>query len=95
MCCRSLLTLCVISQRKDVGVGAKPATVKTHLRNMLVVPEMIGSVVGVYNGKSFTQVEVKVRTGICLAPHVAVATKGVVGGGDYGGCDYAWERSRG
>jgi len=51
-------------QRKDVGVGAKPATVKTHLRNMLVVPEMIGSVVGVYNGKSFTQVEVKVRVAL-------------------------------
>ena len=26
---------------------------------MIVVPEMIGSVIGVYNGKSFNQVEVK------------------------------------
>ncbi|KAG1437948.1 hypothetical protein G6F56_012855 [Rhizopus delemar] len=26
---------------------------------MIIVPEMIGSVVGVYNGKSFTQVEIK------------------------------------
>ena len=33
----------------------KPAVVKTHLRNMIVVPEMIGSVVGVYNGKVFNQ----------------------------------------
>ena len=32
---------------------------KTHLRNMIVVPEMIGSVVGVYNGKSFNNVEIK------------------------------------
>ncbi|CAO3609140.1 unnamed protein product [Cunninghamella echinulata] len=37
----------------------RPATVKTHLRNMIIVPEMIGSVVGVYNGKTFNQVEVK------------------------------------
>ncbi len=38
----------------------KPAVVKTHLRNMIVVPEMIGSVVGVHSGKSFNQVEIKV-----------------------------------
>eukprot|EP01084_Bolivina_argentea_P190070 326740_1 len=37
----------------------KPEVVKTHLRNMIVVPEMIGSQVGVYNGKVFTQVEIK------------------------------------
>jgi len=34
--------------------------VKTHLRNMVVVPEMIGSIVGVYNGKTYNQVEIKV-----------------------------------
>lgn len=39
--------------------GEKPAPVKTHLRNMIVVPEMIGSVVGVYSGKVFNQVEIK------------------------------------
>ncbi len=33
--------------------------VKTHLRNMVVVPEMIGSVIGIYNGKVFNQVEIK------------------------------------
>jgi small subunit ribosomal protein S15e len=27
---------------------------------MIVVPEMIGSIVGVYNGKAFNAVEVKV-----------------------------------
>ena len=34
--------------------------VKTHLRNMIIIPEMIGSIVGVYNGKTFNQVEIKV-----------------------------------
>ncbi|AQZ12132.1 RPS15 (YOL040C) [Zygosaccharomyces parabailii] len=37
----------------------KPVAVKTHMRNMIVFPEMIGSVVGVYNGKSFNQVEIR------------------------------------
>lgn len=44
--------------KKEAG-GERPETVRTHLRNMIILPEMIGSVVGVYNGKSFTQVEVK------------------------------------
>ena len=33
--------------------------VRTHLRNMVIIPEMIGSVVGVYNGKTFNQVRAK------------------------------------
>ena len=37
----------------------KPEPVKTHLRDMVVVPEMIGSVVGVYNGKTFNGIEIK------------------------------------
>ena len=36
-----------------------PERVDTHLRNMIIVPEMIGSVVGVYNGKHFTTVQIK------------------------------------
>ena len=38
--------------------------VKTHLRDMIIVPEMIGSIVGVYNGKTFNQVEIKVTMAI-------------------------------
>lgn len=34
--------------------------VKTHLRNMVIVPEMIGSIIGIYNGKTFNQVEIRV-----------------------------------
>lgn len=33
--------------KKEAG-SQKPAMVKTHLRDMIIVPEMIGSVVGVY-----------------------------------------------
>jgi len=33
---------------------------------MVVVPEMIGSIVGVYNGKTYNQVEIKVAADFSL-----------------------------
>merc|ERR1711879_12045 len=45
--------------KKNVPVGEKPVAVKTHLRDLIIVPEMIGSMCGVYNGKTFTTVEVR------------------------------------
>ena len=48
--------------KKATAAYDKPATVKTHLRNMPIIPEMIGSVVGVYNGQFFVNVEIKVRS---------------------------------
>ncbi|KAD6453043.1 hypothetical protein E3N88_07748 [Mikania micrantha] len=45
--------------KREAPPGEKPELVKTHLRNMIIVPEMIGSVVGVYNGKTFNQIEIK------------------------------------
>nr|CAD7572122.1 unnamed protein product [Timema californicum] len=45
--------------KKEAPPNEKPEIVKTHLRNMIIVPEMVGSIVGVYNGKTFNQVEVK------------------------------------
>ena len=44
-----------------VGIipGEKPKVIKTHLRNALIMPQMIGGVVGVYNGKEFKEVEIK------------------------------------
>ncbi|CUM63202.1 uncharacterized protein PRCAT00000771001 [Priceomyces carsonii] len=52
-----------INKLRKAKLGAepneKPAVVKTHLRNMIIVPEMIGSVIGVYNGKVFNIVEIR------------------------------------
>lgn len=45
--------------KKEAPPMEKPACVKTHLRNMIIVPEMIGSVVGIHQGKTFNQVEIK------------------------------------
>ena len=45
--------------KKEAGPLDKPEVVKTHLRNMIVLPEMVGSIIGIYNGKTFNQVETK------------------------------------
>ncbi|KAA8548754.1 hypothetical protein F0562_000438 [Nyssa sinensis] len=45
--------------KREAPPGEKPEPVKTHLRNMIIVPEMIGSIIGVYNGKTFNHVEIK------------------------------------
>lgn len=37
--------------KQETAEREKPDVVKTHLRNMLIIPEMVGSMVGVYNGK--------------------------------------------
>ncbi|MBA0632057.1 hypothetical protein Godav_000869, partial [Gossypium davidsonii] len=48
-----------LALKREAPPGEKPEPVRTHLRNMIIVPEMIGSIIGVYNGKTFNQVEIK------------------------------------
>ena len=43
----------------DCPQGERPKGVKTHLRNAIVLPEMVGSVIEVYRGNSFVPVDVK------------------------------------
>ncbi len=38
--------------------AGKKNAVKTHCRDMIVLPEMIGVTLGVYNGKEFIAVEI-------------------------------------
>jgi len=45
--------------KKDLVPGEQPKVIKTHLRNLIIVPEMIGSLVAVHNGQAFTLVEIK------------------------------------
>lgn len=35
------------------------ASVKTHVRDMIILPEMVGTTLLVHNGKAFVQVEIK------------------------------------
>ena len=45
--------------KKECVYGEKPKGVKTHLRNAIVMPEMVNSIVEVYNGKQFMPVEIR------------------------------------
>ena len=47
--------------KKEAPPNEKPAVVKTHLRDMIIVPEMIGSVVGIYNGKVCPSISLRIR----------------------------------
>ena len=49
----------VRKSKKNLQPGEKPAPVKTQLRNCIIVPEMVGGVVGIHNGKDFANVEIK------------------------------------
>ena len=39
--------------------GVKPPVVKTHLREMVILPEFVDNIVGIYNGKEFLEVQIK------------------------------------
>ena len=60
--------------KKEAPPMEKPACVKTHMRNMIVLPEMIGSVVGIYNGKTFNQVEIRVSAFLLPSTHFFIAS---------------------
>lgn len=41
------------------GGGGAPPRIRTHLRDLIVLPFMVGTTVHVYNGKEFKEIEVK------------------------------------
>ena len=49
----------VKNAKANCGVGERPKGVKTHLRNAIVLPEMVGSIIEVYRGNEFVPVEIK------------------------------------
>ena len=44
---------------QEAAKKGKESTVKTHVRDMIILPEMVGSKISVHNGKEFVQVEIK------------------------------------
>lgn len=44
--------------RQDTLAGKRPKAVKTHNREYVITPQMVGVTFGVYNGKTFEQVNV-------------------------------------
>ncbi|KAM4871833.1 small ribosomal subunit protein uS19-like [Thomomys bottae] len=45
--------------KKEAPPMKKPGVAKTQLQDMIILLEMMGNMVGVYNGKTFNQVEIK------------------------------------
>ena len=61
---------------KKVKEGKIKKPIKTHCRNMIVVPELVGHLIQVYNGKEFVPVEVTVEMlGKYLGEFVATRRK--------------------
>jgi len=48
-----------VRRSKEVLRKGGTSTVKTHVRNMIVLPEMVGLTIHVHNGKEFVAVEIK------------------------------------
>ena len=47
-----------IKLKKQEQKGGKPLVIKTHCRDMIVLPEMVGTIFGIYNGKEFVEVKI-------------------------------------
>jgi small subunit ribosomal protein S19 len=45
--------------KKNENKGGRPQIIKTHCRDMIVLPEMVGITFGIYNGKEFTEVTIQ------------------------------------
>ena len=41
------------------NIRRKPKTIKTHCRDMVILPEMVGLTIHIYNGKSFEPVLIR------------------------------------
>ena len=49
----------LMKENKKLLLGFKSRdSVRTHIRNMIILPDMVGKSVEIYNGKSFEKVEV-------------------------------------
>ena len=49
----------LVDIKKTTGAGEKPKAIKTHLRDCIVLPSMIQSMVNIHTGKAFATVEIK------------------------------------
>ncbi|MCJ7768497.1 30S ribosomal protein S19 [Candidatus Bathyarchaeota archaeon] len=48
-----------VRRSKEVLRKGGTSAVKTHVRNMIILPEMVGITIHVHNGKEFVAVEIK------------------------------------
>lgn len=49
----------LLDAKANTPQGEKPRAIKTHLRDCIVLPSMVQSVVNIHTGKAFASVEIK------------------------------------
>ncbi|MGZ4857556.1 MAG: 30S ribosomal protein S19 [Methanobacteriaceae archaeon] len=63
--------------KKEEQKGGRPQIIKTHCRDMIVLPEMVGMTFGVYNGKQFIEVQIQPEMIGCYFGEFAVTRQKV------------------
>ena len=48
-----------LREAKEVQKQGKDVTIKTHVRDLIILPEMVGAKIGVHNGKDFVALDIK------------------------------------
>ncbi len=48
-----------LREAQEAQKKGKEVTIKTHVRDMIILPEMVGTKIHVHNGKEFVGVEIK------------------------------------
>ncbi len=48
-----------LREAKEAQKGGKATAIKTHVRDLIILPEMVGVKVAVHNGKEFVEMEIK------------------------------------
>jgi small subunit ribosomal protein S19 len=49
----------LLEKLRSVKEANSGAAIKTHVRDLIILPEMVGVKIGIYNGKEFVEVEIK------------------------------------
>ncbi|RLE56982.1 MAG: 30S ribosomal protein S19 [Candidatus Methanomethylicota archaeon] len=69
-----------IRAAKKLQSSGKKVTIRTHCRDMIILPEMVGLTIHVYNGKEFIPVNITVEMIGHYLGEFAITTKRVVHG---------------
>jgi small subunit ribosomal protein S19 len=48
-----------LREAKEAQKSGKDVSIKTHVRDLIILPEMVGVKVGIHNGKEFVGVDIK------------------------------------
>ena len=44
--------------RAQIAAGKEPKPIRTHCRDMIILPSMVGLRIGIHNGREFTEIEI-------------------------------------